>query len=290
MSNGFAPHEYDYYENFLENFRALVRKSETESLVRCPDPERRHSNGDENPSLSVGLGQNGRGPMIKMNCLSQGCPKEKILSSIGLGFKDLYPPSIRANGSRGTNGSAKAEAKVETARGEVPGCTLEAYAKYKNLPVEFLTSDEVALEQTTYAGKPAVLIPYADSEGNIVLHRFRTGLEKPKKGPDTRMRNEKGKSPILYGLHRLEKALDAGYALLVEGESDAHVLWYRGEPAISVPGAKNWRGEWAEHLLEIPKILVCVEPDAAGEDLWHKVSSCPSLSGRLAKVVFQTAL
>ena len=286
MSNGFAPHEYDYYENFLKNFRALVRKSETESLVRCPDLEGRHSNGDENPSLSIGLGQNGKGPMIKMNCLSQGCPKEEILSSIGLGFIDLYTPSIRANGSRGTNGSAKAE----TVGGELPGCTLEAYARYKNLPVEFLASDEVALEQTTYAGKPAVLIPYADSEGEIVLYRFRTGLEKPKNGPDTRMRNEKGKSPILYGLHRLEEALEAGYVLLVEGESDAHVLWYHGEPAISVPGAKNWRGEWAEHLFGISKILVCVEPDAAGEDLWHEVSSCPSLSGRLAKVVFQSAL
>ncbi len=290
MPNGFAPHEYDYYEDFLENFRAPVRKSNTESLVRCPDPKGQHSNGDENPSLSVGLGQNGRGPMIKMNCLSQGCPKEEILSSVGLGFRDLYPPPVGANGSRRANGSANAEAKAETVGGEVPGCTLEAYAKYKNLPVEFLTSDEVALEQTNYAGKPAVLIPYADSEGNIVLRRFRTGLEKPKKGPDTRMRNEKGKSPILYGLHRLEEALEAGYVLLVEGESDAHVLWFHGEPAIGVPGAKNWRVEWAEYLLGIPKILVCVEPDAAGKDLWHEVSSCPSLSGRLARVVFQNAL
>src|SRR5215208_3537849 len=135
MPYGFAPHEYYYYENFLKNFSAPVRKSETESLVRCPDPEGRHSNGDENPSLSVGLGQNGRGPMIKMNCLSQECPKEEILSSVGLGFRDLYPPPIRANGSKGTNGSAKAEAKAGTVGSEVPGCTLEAYATYKNLPM-----------------------------------------------------------------------------------------------------------------------------------------------------------
>jgi hypothetical protein len=51
------------------------------------------------------------------------------------------------------------------------GCTLDAYAASKNLPLEFLTSDDVALEDGSCYVKalgrevPAVEIPYADQSG-----------------------------------------------------------------------------------------------------------------------------
>src|SRR5215217_478738 len=106
------------------------------------------------------------------------------------------------------------------------GCTLEAYAAYKNLPLEFLTSDDVALvDGSCYVkalGKeiPAVEIPYADQNGEQVATRYRISS-----GGDDKFRWERGSKTILYGLHRLEEAHDAGYVLLVEGESDCHTAW-----------------------------------------------------------------
>jgi hypothetical protein len=47
----------------------------------------------------------------------------------------------------------------------------------------------------------------------------------------------------------------------------------------------NWRDEWAEHLNDIPKIFVVVEPDEAGKKLWRTLLSCKSLEGCLRKVV-----
>jgi len=57
-------------------------------------------------------------------------------------------------------------------------------------------------------------------------------------------------SPTAFGL---EGAREAGYLVLVEGESDCHTLWYHGVEALGVPGASNFEEEWAEHLQDIEK-------------------------------------
>ena len=89
----------------------------------------------------------------------------------------------------------------------------------------------------------------------------------------------------MYGLHRLHKAREAGYVFLVEGESDCQVCWYYEEPALGVPGASNWKNEWAPHLAGIEEIFVLVEPDGGGSTFWKKICSCPALSGRVKKAV-----
>jgi hypothetical protein len=168
----------------------------------------------------------------------------------------------------------------------VYGCTLQAYAASKNLPLEFLTSDDVALENGTCYVRalgrevPAVEIPYADRDGEQVATRYRISPD-----GDDKFRWEKGSSTTLYGLHKLEEAHDTGYVLLVEGESDTHVAWYRGLPAVGVPGVDNWREEWALYIGGIPKIFVVVEPDEAGKKLWRSLVGCDALAGRLRKVV-----
>src|SRR5260370_25615098 len=49
----------------------------------------------------------------------------------------------------------------------------------------------------------------------------------------------KGEGRIVpYGLERLEEARQAGYLVLVEGESDCWTLWYQGFPALGLPGAE----------------------------------------------------
>jgi putative DNA primase/helicase len=258
---GFTPQTLDWYEGILSLFPGEHRrKSKTDADVLCPVHD------DHNPSLGVDLRQNGAGPKVVINCRSRGCEYADILEAIGLTDADLK-----------FNGGVSVTAY---------GCTLDAYAASKNLPLEFLTSDDVALEDgTCYVralGKeiPAVEIPYADRDGEILTSRYRIAV-----GGDDKFRWETGSTTTLYGLHKLEEAEKAGYVLLVEGESDCHVAWYRGLPAIGVPGVDNWRDGWALHLDGIPKIFVVVEPDEAGKKLWRSLVRCNALAGRLRKVV-----
>ena len=238
---GFTPQTLDWYEGILGLFPGEHRrKSKTDADVICP------AHDDHNPSLGVDLRQYGAGPKVVLNCRSRGCEYPAILSAIGLTDADLKL-------SGGENITAY-------------GCTLAAYAASKNLPLEFLTSDDVALEDgTCYVralGKEilAVEIPYADRDGELLTNRYRIAV-----GGDDKFRWEKGSTTTLYGLHKLEEAEKAGYVLLVEGESDCHVAWYRGLPAVGVPGVDSWRDGWALHLDDIPKIFVMVEPDEASK-------------------------
>jgi hypothetical protein len=236
------------------------RKSDTDADVICP------AHDDHNPSLGVDLRKNGVGAKVVVNCRSQRCPYADILRATGLTDADL-----RFNGG------------VDAAP---YGCTLEEYALSKNLPLAFLTRDDVALEDGTCYVKalgreiPAVKIPYADKYGGQVATRYRVSS-----AGDDKFRWKRGSKTALYSLHKLEEAHDAGYLLLVEGESDCHTAWYRDLPAVGVPGVDNWKDEWAEHLNGISKIFVVVEPDEAGKKLWRTLDSCKTLDGRLRKVM-----
>ena len=263
-----------FYKDFLDRFPGeTVTKSETEADTQCTHPD----HPDDNPSLGVDLVKRGGEAKIVVNCRSRGCDVDEVLSAVGMTTRYLFfdKPSF---------------GKSKKIKRTVPGCTLEEYAEAKKLPVEYLANGSISLKRAGYFGKPAVRIPYLEEGGEPVAQRFRVGLRKAKEGPDDRFRWETGNTPTLYGRHRLDEARQAGYVLLVEGESDCHVAWYHDLPAVGVPGAKNWRDGWATHLDGVPKILVCVESDAAGEELWRKVSGCSALAGRVAKMVFDDAV
>src|SRR5215204_447848 len=84
-----------------------------------------------------------------------------------------------------------------------------------------------------------------------------------------------------YGLRLLEEARKAGYVVLVEGESDCHTLWCHEIPALGIPGASNWRDEWATYLDGIEKVYVVIEPDQGGDTLREKLISCAPIRERL---------
>lgn len=265
MDKHFTEEIFTFYKGILEQFPGeKYVKSDTDTDVLCP------AHNDTNPSLGVDLRRNGHGPEIKMNCRSQGCSKDEILKSVGLNWRDLY--FNRKDGPKA----------------EVPGCTLAEYAAFKNLPEDFLREDAISLEDREWGGKPAVGIPYLGVGGEVLFWRYRTGLRKTT--PDTRMRMGKGTKIVApYGLNWLDLAREKDYVLLVEGESDCHVLWFHGLPALGVPGAKSWNTDWATYLEGIGTVLVAIEPDAAGEKLWSAIVDTPALSTRLEKVGFQDA-
>jgi hypothetical protein len=273
MEAEYPPRILDLYREFLEAFPGeQIVKSDTECDVCCPIHDDRH------PSLGIDLRRNEHGAEIFMHCRSQKCDRKDILRAAGKTDEDRY-----------------LEKKSEE-EGALPGCDLTSYAQFKNLPVEFLAGDTVGLEDSEYYCRvtkrmvPAVRIPYCDEEGNELPQcaRYRTGLKKTI--PDTRMRaipKSRGGEQALYGRHGIEEAQELGHTLLVEGESDCHVCWYRDWPCLGVPGVGAWQPEWAELLKGIPIIYVVVEPDGGGAQLWDSVSRCEALRGRLRKVTLR---
>ncbi len=149
------------------------------------------------------------------------------------------------------------------------GLTLPELAQAKGLPEDFLRSLGVA-DGFTGVGKnrrPCVDVPYADESGQVVAVRKRLSLE-----GHSRFVWRRGDHPTLYGLTYLKDIRKAGSVVLVEGETDSWTLWYDRIPALGVPGASTWRGQWAS-LLQGLVVYVWHEPDGGGDELVRAVAA-----------------
>lgn len=149
--------------------------------------------------------------------------------------------------------------------GKAAGLTLERYASSKRIPIDFLQG--LGVSQIYIQGVSTLKIPYLSENLEESAVRFRHSM-------NTNVRRftwRKGSKPCLYGLWRLEMARKAGHIVIVEGESDSHTLWLHKIPAIGVPGASNWKEEWATCFDGIEKIYLVVEPDNGGETLLAKI-------------------
>jgi hypothetical protein len=216
--------------------------------ARCPAHE------DKEASLSISLKEDGK---ILLHCFA-GCTVDSILDSLGLQQRDLFP-------ERGGRVLLYPSNNTATVQHSPAGCTLEQYAKHKNLPLDFLKS--LALAEITHTKVPAVKIPYFDVDGQEVAVQFRRALTKDD-GADDRFKWRTGSKTLLYGLWKLPMAKDAGHIVICEGASDCHTLWFHDIPAIGLPGAGNWKDSRdAGHLKDVPIIYIIIEPDAGGENV-----------------------
>jgi MarR family len=262
------------FENVLDRLNVASRNGE-KAMSFCPVHDDR-----TNPSLSL-RAENGR---LLLHCFA-GCQPEDIVSKIGLGMKDLFseggggsfiPPYTPARlHAQGENPHSNGQ--NERARGDTHlshGCTLKEYSEVKSLPEGFLRG--LGLRDVTYLERPAVRIPYPDEEGQEAAVRFRVSIDGPEK-----FRWRSGDKPVPYGLKLLREARASGFVVLAEGESDCHTLWYHEIPALGIPGANNWRDEWASHLKGIEKIYAIIEPDQGGDTLREKLTGCGAIRERL---------
>ena len=223
-----------------------VRRSGDGWTARCP------AHRDRQNSLSVAQGDDGR---VLLTCFA-GCSPDDVVKALGLTMADLFPASTNKEGGGGAL-PPKRQRNSETPPPR--GCTLAQYAEAKGLPVSFLQG--AGLRDMSYMKAPAVRIPYLDEGGAAVAVRFRIGLE-----GDDRFRWKSGDKPTLYGLWRLKYVKAAGQVALVEGESDAHTLWFHDVQALELPGEASWRDDrYAGYLDDIAVIYVVVEPDRGGE-------------------------
>jgi hypothetical protein len=262
------------FEDVLDKLQVASRNGE-KAMSFCPAHDDRNS-----PSLSL-KAEDGK---LLINCFA-GCRPEAIVSKIGLGMTDLFsegrggifiPPNTPARlhaqdekpHSNGQNERASDDARPEH------GCTLKEYSEMKKLPESFLR--ELGLRDVTYLEKPAVRIPYPDEEGQESAVRFRISLNGTEK-----FRWRSGNQPLPYGLRLLGEARAAGFVVLVEGESDCHTLWFHEIPALGIPGASNWREEWASHVNGIETIYAIIEPDQGGDTFREKLTGCEAIRERL---------
>src|SRR5215208_2527914 len=262
------------FEDALDKLEVASRNGE-KAMSFCPAHDDRST-----PSLSL-KAENGK---LLMHCFA-GCHPEDIVSKIGLQMKDLFseggggssiPPNTPARlhaqsenpHSNGHNKRASGDVRPEHS------CTLKEYSEEKKLPEGFLRG--LGLRDVTYLEKPAVRIPYPDKEGQEVAVRFRVSLDGAEK-----FKWRSVDKPVPYGLRLLEETHRVGYVVLVEGESDCHTLWFHEILALGIPGASNWRDEWATYLDGIEKVYAVIEPDQGGDTLREKLTGCEAIRERL---------
>lgn len=272
---------------FLSRLKGVKKRGRGWTAL-CP------AHDDKDPSLSIDIGDEGK---ILLKCFI-GCKVEDVCAACRIEVADLfqekkgrgiaYPPRTRAtaqpprsNPSNGTSSRLRTP-KQPSATVQPPaqpvtppaaaGLTLADYAKAKHLDIA--KCQKWGLSDFKYFAQPAVRIPYLDEAGNEIAIRFRFCLEKEEEA-DNRFKWKKGSKPSLYGLKYLAWARKQGYIALVEGESDCHTLWSHKLPAVGIPGAANWKEDWAPRFDGIDKIYVVIEPDKGGQAVkgWVKTSA-----------------
>src|SRR6266567_2380237 len=195
---------------------------------------------DSEPSLSIGLGEQGQ---VLLKCFA-GCSLEHIVEAMGLTILDLFPDGATFPEQGSSNGAHH------------QALTLLDLAVEKQLPWKFLF--HLGVMDHASGG---VQIPYHLADGQEApRYRIRTALV-AKEGS----RWNSGEGYIVpYGLERLEDARKAGYLVLVEGESDCWTLWYQGFPALGLPGAEMAGVLEESALADIDRLYIVQESDAAG--------------------------
>lgn len=224
----------DYYRGELGE---LLPGAGDEVMALCP------FHADHDPSLSVNLKTG------LFNCFA--CGGGDVFAfhqrKYGVGFKE-------ALAELGRRAGVEMNSKGKEQWLSLP---LEQFAREKQLPVEFLTQNGVK-ENRYRDGVVSTDFHYLDAGGRLraIRHRFANrGVKK--------FRWRKGDKVLPYGLWKLAKIREAGWCLLVEGETDSLTCWLHGLPALGLPGKKTWgRCRGVAGRLEGLQVYLWEEPDA----------------------------
>lgn len=235
--------------------REKLRISGDSILGLCPFHQ------EKNPSFSVDLKTG------KWNCFTEGESGNFItfyakLHNIDTGT--AYKEILEKYGV--SQEAPKKEPKKNSGSG-LGSYSLEQYSQDKQLPADFLRDICRTDTGRDRDGTTFLRISYADATGQEITYRKRYAKK------EFRWRTGSKGKIHLYGEWRLESIRAAGWAILVEGESDTQSLWYMGLPTIGVAGATLFKPEQVE-LLQGLKLYVHKEPDQGGDTFTAKIYKC----------------
>lgn len=177
----------------------------------------------------------------------------------GIDTKEAYKAILKQYGAYKPEEDKKSE-------GSLLSYSVAQYVLEKRLPEEFLKEQCCLQTKRDKQGVQYLYIPYFNENSDEVTYRKRYGDKQ------FRWKYGAGKDICLYGEWKLEQIRNAGYVVLVEGESDSQSMWYMGISTLGVPGASMMRKEWATTLQDL-KVYIHVEPDKGGETFLHKVTT-----------------
>lgn len=150
--------------------------------------------------------------------------------------------------------------------------TLEQYSFDKRLPADFLRETCGMDTGKDRDGIEYLRMPYFFEDGKEAATRKRYAKKEFRW-----KRGSKGKI-CLYGEWRLPGIRKAGYAVLVEGESDTQTLWYLGIPAIGIAGASMFKDYQTMGLQDL-KLYIHKEPDGGGDTFYRKITHALAETG-----------
>lgn len=245
----------DRLVDYRAEYTAVIEKYKINGdslLGLCPFHQER------NPSFSVDLKTG------KWHCFSEDESGNFVsfwAKFYGMSTGDAYKAILERYGATQDREKPKASKKESDGPGSY---TLEQYSFEKRLPVNFLT--EVCRVSTAKerSGTTYLRIPYLLENGTESTFRKRFVKK------EFRWKYSSSGKINLYGEWRMEDIRKAGYAIMVEGESDTQSLWYIGLSAIGVAGASMFKPEQAAILQDL-KIYLHQEPDGGGETFVKKV-------------------
>lgn len=154
--------------------------------------------------------------------------------------------------------------KKKNDSGSLGSYSLEQYSTDKKLPVDFLQDVCRVSTGRERSGTTYLKMPYIRTDGQESTCRKRYANKEFRW-----MKGASGKI-CLYGEWRIQAMKEAGWAILVEGESDTQSLWYMGLPAIGIAGASMFKTEQTETLQGL-KLYIHKEPDQGGETFTEKL-------------------
>jgi hypothetical protein len=129
-----------------------------------------------------------------------------------------------------------------------------------------------------------IVIPYRDSNGDLLLERKRLGKVVGKK----RFHSPEGVKSRPYGLCRLEQFRNETTAYITEGETDTWAMWSASKLALGLPGSNVVNCLELEHLSGIETLYVCQDDDAGGKTFVEKLRGRLSAIGYAGKVFVLT--
>lgn len=114
-------------------------------------------------------------------------------------------------------------------------------------------------------------IPYLTDAGPVAIVSRCIQNHKCAEVPNhKKVAKPRGQGNLLYGVQAASWADE--WIVVCEGEIDALTWQQVGVPALSVPGAENWKDHWVNIFEDFSTVYAAIDGDKAGDELYERMA------------------